>query len=105
MRTTYHRTKFVSGDGQYFVLIDWSPGVNRLVRPQFGPDTTVLIDGRRTQLGPRRVREWRFVYHGKQRVDYIFVAGGDHFAILAEGPDFPAIIPVASQIVAQLTLL
>lgn len=104
VRTTYHRTKFISGDGDYFVLIDWTPGVNHLVEPQLSADTQVLVNGRRVQLGSHRAREWRFVYQGQERVDYVFLDGGDQFAILAEGPDFPAIASVASRVASEITL-
>lgn len=96
VRTTYHRSKFVSPDGDYFVLIDWTPGVGRLgkVPDSLGPGYELIgID--RVGLGSRRALKWRFRDGGEERVNYMFVEGGDSYAVLAGGYDIEAIDQVA----------
>lgn len=102
-KTTYHRTKFVSPSGDYFVLIDWEPGQRRLRRPpRCAGQGCQSMGYRKLRIARRKVLRWRFVEAGKQRVDYMFIAQGDGYAVLAEGPDFPAADHQARQVLASI---
>jgi hypothetical protein len=97
----FYRTTFTHSNGDGFVTIDWEPRTRHGIEP---PRKGYRLRSRRPiRIGGRRVLEWRFTLHGEERVDYIFNAGGDRFAVLAGGgPDLAALVRRAKVIVESI---
>lgn len=102
VRTTYHRTKFGNPAGDYFVLIDWTPGLERVGGPQDLGERYEMVGYRRVDLGTRRAYEWRFRDDGEERVNYLFSDSGDGYAVLGGGDDVAAMMHVARRVAASI---